>query len=51
MAYSLLAHLYPRIKGSQEDVATFSLGYILEQSDALNKTFTMSGCGYRAWQT
>lgn len=40
MAYSLLAHLYPRIKGSQEDVATFSLGYILEQSDALNKTFT-----------
>lgn len=40
MAYSLLAHLYPRIKGSQEDVATFSLGYILEQSDALNKAFT-----------
>lgn len=40
MAYSLLAHLYPRIKGSQEDVATFSLGYILEQSEALNKTFT-----------
>ena len=40
MAYSLLAHLYPRIKGSQEDVATFSLGFILEQSDALNKTFT-----------
>lgn len=40
MAYSLLAHLYPRIKGSQEDIATFSLGYILEQSDALNKTFT-----------
>lgn len=40
MAYSLLAHLYPRIKGSQEDVATFSLGYILEQSDSLNKAFT-----------
>ena len=40
MAYSLLAHLYPRIKGSQEDVATFALGYILEQSDALNKAFT-----------
>ena len=40
MGYSLLAHLYPRIKGSQEDVATFSLGYILEQSDALNKAFT-----------
>ena len=40
MPYSLLAHLYPRIKGSQEDVATFALGYILEQSDALNKAFT-----------
>lgn len=40
MAYSLLAHLYPRIKGSQEDVATFSLTYILEQSPELNKTFT-----------
>ena len=40
MAYSLLAHLYPRIKGSQEDVATFSLAYILEQSSELNKTFT-----------
>ena len=40
MSYSLLAHLYPRIRGSQEDVATFSLGYILEQSDVLNQTFT-----------
>jgi len=40
MAYSLLAHLYPRIKGSQEDVATFSLSYILEQSSELNRTFT-----------
>lgn len=40
MSYSLLAHLYPRIKGSQEDVATFSLGYILEQSAVLNEAFT-----------
>lgn len=40
MPYSLLAHLYPRIKGSQEDVATFSLGYILEQSSLLNEVFT-----------
>lgn len=44
MAYSLLAHLYPRIKGSQEDVATFSLAYILEQSPELNKVFTKCIC-------
>lgn len=40
MAESLLAHLYSRIKGSQEDVATISLQYILSQSKDLNKTFT-----------
>ena len=40
MAYSLLAHLYPRIKGSQEDIATYSLGYLFEQSSLLNETFT-----------
>ena len=40
MAYSLLAHLYPRIRGSQEDIATFSLAYILEQSTVLNEAFT-----------
>ncbi len=40
MSHSLLAHLYPRIKGSQEDIATFSLGYILEQSVLLNEVFT-----------
>ena len=40
MAYSLLAHLFPRIKGSQEDVATYSLSYILEQSTVLNEAFT-----------
>ena len=40
MTYSLLAHLYPRIKGSQEDIATLSLGYLLEQSSVLNETFT-----------
>lgn len=40
MSYSLLAYLYPRIKGSQEDVATYSLGYILEQSEVLNHAFT-----------
>lgn len=44
MSYSLLAHLYPRIKGSQEDVATFSLGYILEQSSILNDAFTGMVC-------
>lgn len=40
MAYSLLAHLYPYIKGSQEDIATFSLQYLLTQSDNLNRAFT-----------
>ena len=40
MAYSLLAHLYPYIKGSQEDVATFSLQYLLSQSESLNRAFT-----------
>lgn len=40
MAYSLLAHLYPHIKGSQEDVATLSLQYLLTQSSALNRAFT-----------
>ncbi len=40
MAYSLLAHLYPHIKGSQEDVATLSLQYLLTQSTALNQAFT-----------
>lgn len=40
MSYSLLAHLFPRIKGSQEDVATYSLCYILDQSVILNEAFT-----------
>ena len=40
MAYSLLAHLYPYIKGSQEDIATFSLQYLLTQSEKLNHAFT-----------
>lgn len=40
MYNSLLAHLYPYIKGSQEDVATYSLQYLLSQSDKLNSAFT-----------
>lgn len=40
MAQSLLAHLYPYIKGSQEDIATFSLQYLLSQSSKLNAAFT-----------
>lgn len=40
MAKSLLAHLYTHIRGSQEDIATLSLQYILSQSAALNKSFT-----------
>lgn len=39
MAKSLLAHLYSRIRGSQEDVATYALQYILSQSDDLNGAF------------
>lgn len=42
MAKSLLAHLYTHIKGSQEDIATLSLQYILSQSNSLNKSFTKS---------
>ena len=40
MAKSLLAHLYTHIRGSQEDIATLSLHYLLSQSEALNKVFT-----------
>lgn len=40
MAYSLLAHLYPHIRGSQEDIATYSLQYLLVQSNELNRAFT-----------
>ncbi len=39
MAQSLLAHLYSRIRGSQEDVATYSIQYILSQSEPLNNSF------------
>ncbi len=40
MSYSLLAHLYPHIRGSQEDIATLSLQYLLVQSKELNRAFT-----------
>ena len=40
MANSLLAHLYSHIRGSQEDIATISLQYILSQSFELNRAFT-----------
>ena len=36
MANSLLAHLSSHIRGSQEDIATISLQYILSQSTILN---------------
>ncbi len=39
MEESLLAHLYSRIKGSQEDVATMSLQYIISSSDEINAAF------------
>ncbi len=37
---ALLAHLYTHIRGSQEDIATLSLQYLLSQSFELNKAFT-----------
>ena len=37
---SLLAQLYPYFKGSQEDVATASLQYIVSSNTVLNKAFT-----------
>lgn len=40
MAQSLLAHMYSHIRGSQEDIATYSLEYIISQSAELNNTFT-----------
>lgn len=40
MPHSLLAYLYPHIRGSQEDVATLSLCYLLQQSDSLRVEFT-----------
>lgn len=46
MAYSLLAHLYPYIKGSQEDIATYSLQYLLSNSPHLNTAFTKQMANY-----
>ncbi len=40
MAQSLLAYLYPHIRGSQEDIATLALSYILAQSSVLRTCFT-----------
>ena len=37
---SLLAQLYPYFKGSQEDVATTSLQYIVSSDEVLNRAFT-----------
>ena len=37
---SLLAHLYPYFKGSQEDVATSSLSYIVSCNEYINRAFT-----------
>lgn len=44
MAESLLAHLYSRIKGSQEDVATLSLQYIISSNSNLNEAFNRLIC-------
>lgn len=37
---ALLAHLYSHIRGSQEDIATYSLQYLLSSSVELNRAFT-----------
>ena len=37
---SLLAQLYPYFKGSQEDVATASLQYLLSENEIFNEAFT-----------
>ena len=39
MANSLLAYLYPHIRGSQEDIATLSLQYLLSKSNELKLAF------------
>ena len=39
MAQSLLAFLYPHIRGSQEDIATLSLQHIVSQNEELLSTF------------
>ena len=39
MAGALLAHLYSRINGSQEDVATAALQYIISSSAELKRAF------------
>ena len=44
MAESLLAHLYSRIRGSQEDVATISLQYIISSNEKLNEAFNRIIC-------
>ncbi|SEQ09008.1 PD-(D/E)XK nuclease superfamily protein [Lachnospiraceae bacterium RM5] len=44
MAESLLAHLYSRIRGSQEDVATLSLQYIISSNKKLNEAFNKMIC-------
>ena len=44
MAESLLAHLYSRIKGSQEDVATLSLQYIISSNEKLKGAFNRIIC-------
>ena len=40
MGNSLLAQLYPYFKGSQEDVATASLQYIISSNEVFNRAFT-----------
>lgn len=40
MAQSLLAHMYSHIRGSQEDIATYSIEHIVSSSPELNKAFT-----------
>ena len=40
MAHSLLAHMYSHIRGSQEDIATYSIEFIVSQSYEVNEAYT-----------
>lgn len=44
MAELLLSYLFPKFRGSKEDLVTLSLCHILESSEAVNEAFTDEAC-------
>ncbi len=44
MAELLLSYLFPKFRGSKEDLVTLSLCHILESSEAVNEAFTNELC-------